>query len=192
VVGPGWAELAAAVGSSSVVVGLVLGKDAAQVAFAEDEHPIGDLGPGGEHEPFRISVRARTPGRNFYSFDAGAGQDRVKGRGELPGTVADEELEVCSVVAEVRPQIADLLGGPRPVRVRGDSEDMDEAGADFDDEEAVQAPEVTQSTWKKSTASIVAACACRNWRQVVSVSRWGAGGIFRALRTRRMVDAPTR
>jgi len=33
-------------------LGLVLGKDAAQVAFAEDEHPIGDLGPGGEHEPF--------------------------------------------------------------------------------------------------------------------------------------------
>ena len=26
--------------------------------FAEDEHPVGDLGPGGEHEPFRISVRA--------------------------------------------------------------------------------------------------------------------------------------
>jgi hypothetical protein len=51
VVGPGWAELAAAVGSSSVVVGLVPGKDAAQVAFAEDEHPIGDLSPGGEHEP---------------------------------------------------------------------------------------------------------------------------------------------
>src|ERR1700730_5729741 len=107
---PGWAELAAAVGSSSVVVGLVLGKDAAQVAFAEDEHPIGDLGPGGEHEPFRISVRARTPGRNSYGFDAGAGQDRVKGRGELPGTVAYEELEVRSVVAEVHQQIADLLG----------------------------------------------------------------------------------
>ncbi len=27
--------------------------------FAEDEHPVGDLGPGGEHEPFRLSVRAR-------------------------------------------------------------------------------------------------------------------------------------
>jgi len=49
-----------------------------------------------------------------------------------------------------------------------------------------------QSTWKKSAASMVAACACRNWRQVVLVCRFGAGGIFRALRTRRIVDAPTR
>ena len=64
-VGPGRAELAAAVGSSSVVAGLVLGKDAAQVAFAEDEHPVGDLGPGGEHEPFGVGVRARTPGGIF-------------------------------------------------------------------------------------------------------------------------------
>jgi hypothetical protein len=39
--GRGWAELAAAVGSSSVVVDLVLGEDAAQVVFAEDEHPAG-------------------------------------------------------------------------------------------------------------------------------------------------------
>jgi hypothetical protein len=39
---------------------------------------------------------------------------------------------------------------------------------------------------------MVAACACRNCRQVVSVCRFGAGGIFSALRTRRIVDAPTR
>src|ERR1022692_2371596 len=33
-----------------------------------------------------------------------------------------------------------------------------------------------QSTWKKSVASIVAACARRNCRHVVSVCRFGAGG----------------
>ena len=49
-----------------------------------------------------------------------------------------------------------------------------------------------QSTWKKSAASIVAACARRKFRHVVSARRWGAGGIFRALRTRRIVDALTR
>jgi hypothetical protein len=52
-------------GSSSVVVGRVLGKDPAQVAFTEDQHPVGDLGPGGEHETFRISIRARTSGRDL-------------------------------------------------------------------------------------------------------------------------------
>jgi hypothetical protein len=49
-----------------------------------------------------------------------------------------------------------------------------------------------QSTWKKSVASIVDAWACRNFRHVVSERRSGAGGIFSALRTRRIVDAPTR
>jgi hypothetical protein len=24
--------------------------------LTEDEHPVGDLGPGGEHESFRVSV----------------------------------------------------------------------------------------------------------------------------------------
>jgi hypothetical protein len=39
---------------------------------------------------------------------------------------------------------------------------------------------------------MVAAWVCRNWRQVVSVCRLGAGGIFRALRTRRIVEALAR
>jgi len=51
---------------------------------------------------------------------------------------------------------------------------------------------IAQSTWKKSAASIVAACTCRNCRQVVSVCRLGAGGIRSALRTRRIVDVLTR
>jgi len=33
---------------------------------------------------------------------------------------------------------------------------------------------------------------CRNCRQVAPVRRFGAGAIFRAVRTRRMVDALTR
>src|SRR5690242_10376754 len=42
---------------------------------------------------------------------------------------------------ELHQQIADLLGGPPPVRVRGDPKDRDVAAAGVDDEEAVQAPE---------------------------------------------------
>jgi hypothetical protein len=51
VAGPVRAELAAAVGSSSVVVGLVLGQDQSQASLCEDHQPVGDLGPVGEHEP---------------------------------------------------------------------------------------------------------------------------------------------
>jgi hypothetical protein len=39
---------------------------------------------------------------------------------------------------------------------------------------------------------MVAAWARRNCRQVVSVCRFGAGGIFSAVRTRRIVEAPAR
>ncbi len=45
---------------------------------AEDQHPVGDLAPGGEHEPFGVSVRARASGRNFHGFDTSIGQDCVK------------------------------------------------------------------------------------------------------------------
>ena len=33
--------------------------------LAEDQHPVGDLRPGGEHEPFRIGIRAGASGRGL-------------------------------------------------------------------------------------------------------------------------------
>jgi hypothetical protein len=74
----GRAELPAAVGAPSVVVGLVPGEDRPEVSFAGDQHAVGDLGPGGEHEPFGIGVRAGTAGRDLQCLDAGAGQGRVE------------------------------------------------------------------------------------------------------------------
>ena len=65
VVGPGRAKLAAARGPSSVVVGLVPGRDRPQVSFADDQHRVGDLGPGGEHEPLRQGIRTGLRGGIF-------------------------------------------------------------------------------------------------------------------------------
>jgi hypothetical protein len=45
--GRGGRKLAAALGAASVVAGLVLGQDCPQMPFAEDEHPVSDLGSGG-------------------------------------------------------------------------------------------------------------------------------------------------
>jgi hypothetical protein len=101
-----------------------LGQDRPQVPFAEDQHPVGDLGPGGEHEPFGEGIRARAPWRDLHGPDPGAGQDSVERGGELPGAVA---------------------------------------------------------AWAR-----------RNCRQLMSVCRFGAGGIRRNRSTRRMVDALTR
>ena len=77
-IGPRRAELTAAMRAPPVVMGRVLGQDRPQMPFAEDQHPVGDLRPGGEHEPFRITVGARTPGWDFHGLDTGIGQDRVK------------------------------------------------------------------------------------------------------------------
>jgi hypothetical protein len=64
-------------GSPAVVVGFVPGEDRAQMPFTEDQHPVGDLGSGGEDEAFRITVRSRTPGRYLRDWDGSVGQDRV-------------------------------------------------------------------------------------------------------------------
>ena len=127
--------------ASPVVVRLVLGQDAPQMSFAEDQHPVGDLRPGCEHEPFRISIRARSSRRDLHNLDAGAGQGRIERRGELPSPVADQEPEARGPVTEIHQEIADLLGSPRPVWVRGHPEDGHVAGTGLEDEQAVQAPE---------------------------------------------------
>ena len=86
------------VGATPVVMGRVLGQDRPQVPFAEDQHLVGDLGPGRAHESFRVTVRPRTPGRDLHGLDTGIGQDRVKRRGELPGPVPDQEPEASGTV----------------------------------------------------------------------------------------------
>ena len=52
-----------------------------------------------------------------------------------------EEPEIRSAITQIYQKIADLLGGPGTVRVRGHAEDVHVAGADLDHEEAVQALE---------------------------------------------------
>jgi hypothetical protein len=100
------------------------------------------------------TVRPRTTRRHPDHLDADIGQDGIEGAVNCPAPISEEELELGEVIAELRRQVADLLGGPQ--------------------------------------ANIVDACVRKNCRQVVSVSRTGAGGIRNRRRTRRIVDAPTR
>ena len=120
---------------------LVLGHHDAQVSFAEDQHPVGNLRPGGEHKPFGIRVRPRAPGRDLHRLDACAREDRVERCSELPSAVADQEPEVRGPVTEVHQEIPDLLRAPRRVRVGGDPQDVHVAAADLHHEQAVQALE---------------------------------------------------
>ena len=139
VIRPGRAELAAAMGSPPVVMGLVLGQDRPQVPLTEDEHPVGDLCPGGEHEPFRVSVRPRASRRDLHGLDADVRQDCVERPSELPSPVTDQEPEIRSAITQIHQEVAGLLCGPRPVRARSDTEDVHVPRAHLDHEEAVQA-----------------------------------------------------
>ena len=106
---------------------------------------------------FRVCVRSRAAGRDLHGLDTGLSQDGVERCGELPGPVADQEPEVRGAIAQIHQQVADLLGSPGPVRVRGDAEDVHVARAGLHDNRQYRRCRVTaQSTWKKSVASIVA------------------------------------
>jgi hypothetical protein len=97
------------------------------------------------------SVRAVSTNRSAQAFARGLrggiltaampalAKTASEGHGALPGPVAEQEPEARGAPAEVHQKIADLLGGPRPVRVRGDAGDMDVAAANLYHEEAVQA-----------------------------------------------------
>jgi hypothetical protein len=101
-------------------MGLILGQDQPQMPVAEDQHLVSDLRPGGEHEPFRVSVRARAAGRDLHGRDVGSGQDRVKRRGELPGPVPDQEPEVGIAAQDINaargPSSKRDLAGPEKRR----------------------------------------------------------------------------
>ncbi len=74
--------------------------------------------------------------------------------------------------------------------MRGHAEDPHPAGGVLDDEEAVQASEVTVSRWTRSQARIPRACAVRNSRQV-GPDRRGAGSSPAVVRILHTVEAPT-
>jgi hypothetical protein len=48
--------------SLPVVTHRIPGEHTAQVSLAEDQHPVGDLGPDGQHEAFGEAVRPRLSG----------------------------------------------------------------------------------------------------------------------------------
>ena len=124
-----------------VVVGGVPGKHPAQVPLAEDQHPVGDLGPHCQDEAFGEAVRSRTPRRDLDYLDTRVRQDRVERSRELTGPVADEEPKPADVLAEVHQQVAGLLGGPRPIGMCGHAQDMQVAVADLEHEQHVEPPQ---------------------------------------------------
>jgi len=107
--------------------------------LAEDQHPVGDLGLGGEREPSAYAFARGLRGGIFTASTPGAGQERIEGRGELPGPVPDQESEVHGAITQVHHEVPDLLHGPGPDRAGRDSGHVHVAAAYLHDEQAVQA-----------------------------------------------------
>jgi hypothetical protein len=124
-----------------VVMRRVLGQDAAQMSFPEDQHPVGEFGTDGQYEAFGEAVRARTPGRDFDYFDTGILQYGIERVGELSGAVADQKPEPADVVAELHHEVAGLLRGPEPVGMPGHAQDVQVAVADLEHEQDVESPQ---------------------------------------------------
>ena len=105
-----------------------------------------------------------------WTADTGIGQDCIERRGEVSGAVSDEEPELGDAIAEIHHQIADLLGGPSAIGVRGRTRQVHRPVGHLQHEEHVDPLEGnSQSTWKKSHASMVNASVRKNCRQVMSV-----------------------
>jgi hypothetical protein len=103
-----------------------------QVPLVVDQHPIGALASYGAYPPLGIAVRPWRPRRSLDHFDALVGEDLIEGAGELGVTIPDEEPEHPDPVPKVHDEVAGLLGGPRPVGVRGHAQDVQEAVADLE------------------------------------------------------------
>jgi hypothetical protein len=73
--------------------------------------------------------------------DVGAGEHGVEGGGELGISVADQEPELGSAVAEVDQQVAGLLGDPGPRGMGGDPGEVHATSAVLDHDEQVEAAE---------------------------------------------------
>lgn len=81
-----------------VVVTDVLVQGASEAVLSEGQHPVGHFGCQGTNELRGVCVGLWDEGRDFHDGDGGVGEDGVKGCGELPGTVTDQEPELgCTI-----------------------------------------------------------------------------------------------
>jgi len=74
----------------------------------------------------------RRPHVTEHGPDPGIGEDRAECGREVRAAVADHELDLVRLAAEVHDQVAGLLSGPFPSGMQSDSEDADSPGGVLD------------------------------------------------------------
>lgn len=86
-----------------VVAGQVFGQYLAQLVLVDNQHAVEQLAAQGSDHPFAGGVRSGRLRRAEQDPGASCGEYRVEGARELPGTVPDQELDVCGRCARRGP-----------------------------------------------------------------------------------------
>jgi hypothetical protein len=174
-----------------VIVAGELGHRLAEMPFAEDQHMIQALPAKRAHEPLGRCVRTRRPDRRLDDSHGIPGEDIVEGRGELAVPVADQEPEPAGAVVEIDQQVAGLLGGPGPDRVRGDAEDVHGPGLELQREQHIQALQQHSIDVQEVTGQYAG---CLSGQELPPGRRRPPrrGPSLAAARIRRIVPSPTR
>jgi hypothetical protein len=94
-----------------VVVHGTQGKHPAEMRLSVDQHPVRELGPDGQHEPFGEAVRPRTPGRGLDRLDTRIREHRIEEDRELPARSRTRNRNPPGAFTKIHHEIAGL---PRP------------------------------------------------------------------------------
>src|ERR1039458_1299712 len=134
----GHIEPEAAVRPVLVIVPDVVAKDCFEVVAAENERPVETLFSDGPYPPLRDRVRTRRSHRCLDHLDTFGDEHLVEAGGELRVAVSDQEPERPSVLGEISGEVPGNLGDKGGGRMIGETEDVDYAALELDDEQHIE------------------------------------------------------
>jgi len=138
----GHLESKTAVRPMLIVKSDVVAKDGFEMVATENERPVEALFTYGPYPPLRDRVRLRRTHRCLYHLDTFGSEHLVEAGGELRIAVRDEEPERPILLGEIPCEVAGNLGDQGAGRMIGDTEDVDYAALELDDEQHIELGEL--------------------------------------------------
>jgi len=160
-------------------------EDSLEVPAVEDQEPVEALGADGADEALGDGVGFRCADWCAQNPDSLTAEDLVERPVYLLSRSRIRKRICCA--PKKRPTFARLLRDPTPIRAGGTAAKLNATAAVLDEEENVEATYEHVSTVKKSQATMLAACWCRNSRQLGPMRRGAGCNRARANRRRILV-----
>jgi hypothetical protein len=126
------------------------------------------LGSDYLHPALGKRIRTRCPHRRANGLDMCGPENLVECSGDLGITVPDLEADGSLRLFRVADEAPDHLGHPLAVRIRGDTEEVDDPTLDVDDEQDA-VPPIHRVDVEKSVASMLCALGAEELRPVRSL-----------------------